>query len=539
MLNSDILQNASSISTVKAKVELYNGSTLVKVCTCSDVLESFTIDRVGEGKFFGFGVCQKINCNLIDLERALTIEKGFTIKVALGDGAQFIYPYPTFYIDEVTRDENTNTITVTGYDLIKGAELHTIAEIPDAAYTVLELAEKAAEILAIPSVSLQGFTQGAEVFNTYYESGGNFSGTESLRIALNCIAEVTQSIYFINADESLVFKRLDLAGANLITVSKDDYITLRSSTARKLTAICSATELGDNLGADISPYEVTTGEEGATQYVRNNPLWDLREDRFTLIDNAIEAIGGFTITQFNCDWLGNYLLEIGDKIGFEAEDTSIFSSYVLDDVIKYDGTLEEYTQWEYNENDAEDAYNSTTIGDALNNTYAKVDKVASRIDIVAAKADANGEQVSAIQVNLDSITNSVSSIEKDVEIEIDGIKEQVAELEKKSGTYLTEDNFTIKFEQAIQNGDISLTSVTAFDFNAENLTISKEGSELSTQVSTDGMKILREGEVVLTADNTGVQAYNLHATTYLDIGTNSRFQDYGTDRTGCFWVGGN
>jgi hypothetical protein len=43
-------------------------------------------------------------------------------------------------------------------------------------------------------------------------------------------------------------------------------------------------------------------------------------------------------------------------------------------------------------------------------------------------------------------------------------------------------------------------------------------------------------EAMLTADDSGVQAKNLHATTYLIVGKNSRFEDYG-GRTGCFWIG--
>ena len=53
------------------------------------------------------------------------------------------------------------------------------------------------------------------------------------------------------------------------------------------------------------------------------------------------------------------------------------------------------------------------------------------------------------------------------------------------------------------------------------------------------MRIDRYGEAVLTANNSGVDAKNLHATTYLFIGVNSRFEDYDNNtRTGCFWIGG-
>ena len=43
---------------------------------------------------------------------------------------------------------------------------------------------------------------------------------------------------------------------------------------------------------------------------------------------------------------------------------------------------------------------------------------------------------------------------------------------------------------------------------------------------------------MLTANKDGVNATNLKAITYLIIGERSRFENYGTDRTGCFWIGG-
>ena len=55
------------------------------------------------------------------------------------------------------------------------------------------------------------------------------------------------------------------------------------------------------------------------------------------------------------------------------------------------------------------------------------------------------------------------------------------------------------------------------------------------------MRVNRGGNEVLTANNQGVQAEDLHATTYLIIGKHSLLQDYTTpsfnNRTGCFWNG--
>lgn len=59
---------------------------------------------------------------------------------------------------------------------------------------------------------------------------------------------------------------------------------------------------------------------------------------------------------------------------------------------------------------------------------------------------------------------------------------------------------------------------------------------MKTQITEDGMTVYRGSEEQLVADKDGVFAKNLHATTYLIIGTYSRFEDY-NGRTGCFWIG--
>ena len=78
---------------------------------------------------------------------------------------------------------------------------------------------------------------------------------------------------------------------------------------------------------------------------------------------------------------------------------------------------------------------------------------------------------------------------------------------------------------------------TGFTFDEKGLSISKSNSDLSTLITENGMKIYNSEEEVLKVDNSGVDAVNLHATTYLWIGKNSRFEDYGETRSACFWVG--
>lgn len=476
---------------IRARAELYNGSALVQTFGYNDALREFTVERTGdESKFFGFGVCQKLNIKLIDTARQLNITTDNAFKVAFGVEDSYIYTMPFFKVTEVHRDELTNELSITAYDALHSANELTVAELELTAgdLTIAEYAVAAVNLLGL-SQNIVGVQLGA--FETNYGEGANFEGTESVRELLNAIAEATQTIYFINSNMELVFKRLDKDGDAVLAISKEQYFTLESKENRKLTAVCHATELGDNVIAE-------TGQIGTTQYVRNNPFWELRDDIAELVETALVNVSGLTINQFNCSWRGNFLLEIGDKIGIITKDNATATAYLLNDTITYNGFLAEQTQWSYTDT-SEDAANASTLGDALRQTFARVDKANKRIDLVVSERANDSEQITQIQQTADEVNIAVRRIETD------GVEKVV--------------------------------TGAGYKFDAEGLTVSKEGSEMSTEITEDGMSIYRDHAEVLTADHTGVKATDLHAETYLIIGGNSRLEDYENSRTACFWIG--
>jgi hypothetical protein len=52
------------------------------------------------------------------------------------------------------------------------------------------------------------------------------------------------------------------------------------------------------------------------------------------------------------------------------------------------------------------------------------------------------------------------------------------------------------------------------------------------------MAVSVDNNETLVANDEGVKAVDLHATTFLIIGNTSRLQDF-NGRTACFWIGGN
>lgn len=550
----------SPVRNIRARVELYNGSTLLNTFKYTDLLKELTIERVGEeNKFFGFGICQKANVKVLDKDRLLDITTANTLDIAFGTGCDYLYPCPYFKVSEVHRSETTNELSITAYDALYQASKHTVAELVlPTSYTIETFATACASLLGLPiHFILTSAVALPNPFLTEYPNGANFDGTETIREALNAVAEATQTIYYVDNEQRLTFKRLNKDDLGVYAIDKNRYIELDSGTNRRLAQIVHATELGDNVSSalDVS---------GTTQYVRDNPFWDLREDIGTLVQRALTAVGGLTINQFECSWRGNFLLEIGDKVLIQNKDGGLVNSFILDDVISYNGVLSQKTKWKYTSSENETAANPATLGDALKQTFARVDKankeitllasdisentesianlniktdeIAAEVGRVEATANANTESISSLIINTDNIAASVSKIETDTSEALEGINSDISTLTNRVEASITADDVSIQIQSELTKGVDKITTSTGYTFDSDGLTINKSGSEMTTQITEDGMIVNKNGEAVLTANNVGVNATNLHATTYLIVGTNSRFEDY-NGRTGCFWIG--
>ena len=594
---------------IDARVELYYCSTLqnedynrelLDTFTNEDALQEFKVERIADdGKFFGFGVCQKLTVKLRDKERLIHIFKGQVLEVSYGVDSEYTYPCPLFQVEEVSRDEANNNLTITAYDFLYKAGEHRVSELGNIApYTIRSFVMQCASILNLPVK----FPEGISAFDLSFPDGANFEGSETLRQALNAVADATQTIFFVDWDWRLTFKRLNTDQEPVIHVDKTKYFELKNKSDRTLTTVWHVTELGDNLKA-------TTGQPGVEQFIRNNPFWDLREDVDTLLNNALAAVAGMTISQFDLSWRGNFALEIGDRFSIETKDGGILYGHLLNDTLTYNGGLKENTFWNYTEHNAETASNPVNLGEALKKTFAQVDKANKTITLYAsetntriesmrgeiADAEQNSkdyadtvveEKAAEIKLTTDSISQEVTKTQESLnetveqigslEVRADGIEASVASTQETLGSELNDTNSTIEelkqslnssvedlnnsivtlstevgaqmtdehiqfqVKTALSNGVESVSTTTGFTFDNEGLTIAKTGSEMTTQITEDGMTVYRGSEGVLIANNEGVHAEDLRATTYLIIGDRSRFENFerdGSTRTGCFWIG--
>lgn len=549
--NQDFLNEINNpVRKIWACVELRDSSsTLLQTFFKTDKLVSLKVDRVGEGKFFGFGVCQKLTLELLDTNREIEINSDcyFVVKF----GYYNIYPrfidcgLPYFYVAEVHRDEITNKITVIAYDKLYQASAHTIAEMDKSTnFDIHKIAWGCCNVLGLRKpLMIDGDIETDSAFTTKYVFTPqklsttynlvNCDGTETIREVLDDIAEATQTIYFIQND-TMYFRRL--TGKKLsLTIDKDQYFDFDVKDSLNIISITSTNELGDAVTTE------TGFTIGVNIFIKNNILWDLQEDIADLLDDAKSRVITWVMDQYSLRWRGNPLLAIGDNLRVIKKDNTYSSNvFYINSTLTYDGGLQEEISWEYSESDLETANNPTSLGDVLNRTSAKVDKVNKEIELLVSNVNSLSEFV----LNEDGITASV--MEK-VDNKGYASKEDIpdtSDLEnrvKQAETQLSSDALKITIGDYIaKEGMIQeVITVTGFTFNEKGLTVEKANSEMKTYITEDGMVVERSGKPMLTANNKGVDAVNLKASTFLIVGYNSRFEDYkNKERTGCFWIGG-
>lgn len=469
MITSNLGNNYSSKS-VRAKVELYDGSTLVQTCECGNFLSSFKVSREGElGKFFGFGVCHSLEMSLIDLDKILRVYEGYTAKVRLGNGTIWDAPYPDFDVTSVKVDKKSGDITLTAYDpLHKASELIYDDLGISVPYTLKQLSQAIALALGLTATGLN------TAFDVSYAKGGNYNGDEPLRAVLNHIAEVTQTIYYVNNQKQLVFKRLTNDAVN--EYHREDYYEFEVESSKILYGICNATELGENLSLTLSDLYEDFPSWGyderklVTQFVRDNPLWELREDIKDQLTYAVNRVGGYELNQFELDWSGDYRLEVGDCIEIYYDD-DVTRVFILNDVLTYGGTMDEVSSWQWIENDGETFSNPISIGDKINQTFARVDKIEKEItlyvgdvveEVLPEKIDealADLGDVGALVSDVNALKATTSTQTQQItqlQLTTEGITTDVATLQQTDVTITNSVNEVVAEQTQIKNNISSL-----------------------------------------------------------------------------------
>lgn len=521
--------NDSLARSIKAKVEHYrsDGSTLKGTYNYDDYLQNIHVDRTAAaGKFFGFGVTQKLTLKLTDKNKEVHVYEGdkFRIYFSVNDSA-YLRVGPTFAVDSIKRDEKTNGLTIIASDYLKNASEWT--------YDIIDTkTERTVESIlsSIASCLKLNLSVNTNSWGSLKTLTGipNYDGTETFREVLDDIAEVVQAVYFIDGS-TLYMKEIRPNDAVALTINKSDYFELTTEPLHVLGGIAHVTELGDNVQAG----------SGTIQVVRDNAFWETYGDIADLLDESVLRVDLLAMNPLSCSWRGNFALQIGDKVAFCDKLGNQYFAYVFNDSFEYDGGFKQTSSWTY-EAEKVESTNPVTIGEKINQTSAKVDKVAQEISLVASKADANSEQIAQLQISSSEIRASVSDVNQTVADSVEIINGNIETLTKKVEATMTSEQVKFAIQSELSDGVSKVVTETGVVVDELGLRVEKTNAQTHTQITENGMEVVRTqgNQPLLTANKDGVQAEDLEATTYLLVG-GSRFESYGSDRTGCFWIGGN
>ena len=135
-----------------------------------------------------------------------------------------------------------------------------------------------------------------------------------------------------------------------------------------------------------------------------------------------------------------------------------------------------------------------------------------------------------------------------LKLDLEGISTQVSTQKgetdslKESMTQVTQDarRLSLQVKTIQEDGTKKLKTGKGYTFDDEGLKISDENGEISNLLDHTGMYVKRGGEILLKANNDGVEAIDITVRNYLRVGPYARFEDYtdGADsqRTACFFT---
>ena len=129
-------------------------------------------------------------------------------------------------------------------------------------------------------------------------------------------------------------------------------------------------------------------------------------------------------------------------------------------------------------------------------------------------------------------TKIVSDVKNELTGQIGEVQSKIAEID------LNAEDISLKVQNILDNGVDKVVTETGATLDSDGLHVTKSGEEMESRIDYTGLYVERDDEAVLKATNSGVEAENVTVRIYLTVGKNSRFEDYGTNRTGCFYVGG-
>ncbi len=487
----------------------YEGSLLRSVMKCLDLEIKRT--SVGDASaIVGVAIAGEAVVGVSDISDAsIILTPKFGVKAP--DDADYSYiEYGTHIIKEKKVDEEQDTILLECYDLM------LLSMVP---YDlVMEYPEEITE--ETPAITVKDLLDAictrfgwAKRYTTFVNSDKvideeKYDANYTFRDILDEIAQVAGGIIAFVGDELDVIYPTD--SGETIDSSNLKTLKMGESYGPVNSVVLARSPQEDNI---YRQDEESVETYGITEIrIENNQIMDSHREDF--IDGILGAVLGLNFELYELESFGIGYLNLGDFFTIQTPDGTNHAALMLCDDFKITQGLSETSYLEAPEATETDYTAASDDDRVLNKTILKVDKQAQEITALVSKTE-------NLASDIDGLSGAITHL---TEIMVDS------------------DSVDIKISTAIEEIN-SITTSTGYTLDQDGLHIQKvvdgEPEEMENLLDNTGMYVKRDGEDILAANNEGVDAINLRSRQFLIIGDNSRFENYGSARTACFFIGGS
>lgn len=505
--------------------------------TNSDKLQSIDIDSgcYVDGNIIGSVYAKCLNANFVGNINDLA-EKNMCAKI----GVKYA-DLSTEYIDmgKYTIERPNNEITAQ-YSQIKAySKLYSNLDKPYICNIDYLSGNKTLKDLYIDVCNQLGLTpKTTDILNGNIPITDNpFTNNEKNRIVLQTICKISCSFADIDDDTNEIeLNWLNTSETPDYTFMKNDYVSVDGGEivcGPINTLIIKSSQVDDeNLTKQDLESIAENGEHSITisdDYILYND--SLREQA---INNIWNRVNGLKYVDCKLTtYYGKPFLKLGNKIRIYTSDTDYFDTYVLKHKFTYDGAFASIiespvlTQQEVNHKQ------DISISQAVRYAQINIDKQKGSIEELVGEIN---------NVNLKE-NNNYQEITKKFDNYVP--KESIVSIEN-SVKKITENTYTkTEINTKLIDGSVEKVVSTSGTFDENGLTIDKTNAPTRGNFNHKGMKVenANSKEELLFAgfdeelNQTIVRSENMNVRKYLNIGKNSRIEDYNTDRTGTFYVG--
>lgn len=440
-----------------------------------------------------------------EITDSIILSPNFGVK-APGDADYSYKEYGTYIIKEKKHDEEQDTILLECYDLM----LQSMVPYD----LVLEYPAEPTE--ETPAITVKGLLDAictrfgwAKKYDTFVNSGvvieeEKFDASYTFRDVLDEIAQVAGGIIAFVGDELDVI--YPTASGETIDSSNLKTLKVGELYGPINSLVLSRSPQEDNL---YRQDDRAIDEYGLTEIrIENNQIMDSHREDF--IEDLFNAVNGVWFTLYELESFGIGYLNLGDMFNIQTPDGVIHPTLMLCDDLKITQGLSETSRLEAPEFTETDYAAASKSDRVVNKTILKVDKQSQEITALVSKTE-------------------------NIESSVEGIAAEVTHMAE---VMMDSDSVDIKISQAVGAID-SITTSTGYTFDQDGLHIQNSDEEMENLLDNTGMYVNRGSDNILTANNEGVDAINLRSRQFLIIGANSRIEDYETNRTACFFIGGS